>query len=223
MLAVLCLATGATIAARQFPDGFDWAYSVMSSLASLKHNPRGARWFSLSLALAFLLLWPLTVVLRDHAPPHRRLAGFSVRALRFGLFFGLLMSLERAFFFHASSLLYKSHEILALLCFVGLYLGAMAQCLLRIQLAPPSRRWLPVGLLALLVAIGLAQLVLYLAQRELGWVGRNWRTLGIAPWQSFAFWQWMAGAVLLLALGCFAARPVEGPRALSPSRRADSP
>ena len=209
-LAALCLVTGTALAARAYPQGFDWVYSVMSSLASLKHNPRGARWFSLALALAMVLLWPLTVALRSDGPMQRRLARFSVGALRFGLVFGMLMGLERAVFFHASSVVDKSHEVLALLCFGGLYLGAMSQCLLRMQISKPARRWLPALLLAQLLIVGLVQLILYLTQRELGWVGRDWRALGIAPWQSFAFWQWLAGGALLVALGCFAAEPAAG-------------
>ena len=87
-LATLSLAAGVLLAARAYPGGFDWAYTVMSSLASLKHNPDGARWFSLALAFSMLLLWPLTGMLRDTAPHRSRLARFSVGALRTGLVFG---------------------------------------------------------------------------------------------------------------------------------------
>jgi hypothetical protein len=64
--------------------------------------------------------------------------------------------------------------------------------------------WQLIALIAVLSAIGAVQLWLWLGQRELGWVGRDWRALGIPLWRSFAFWQWTASAALLGVFGYFA-------------------
>jgi hypothetical protein len=51
------------------------------------------------------------------------------------------------------------------------------------------------------VAIGITQFWLYLQQRDLGWVDTSWREMGIPLWFSFAFWQWLAIAILWMGLG----------------------
>jgi hypothetical protein len=207
VLALLSLLVGGWRAGRAYPDGFDWPYQVMSTLASLQRNPGGGRWFSVCLALAMLLLAPLPRELQRRLQPDRPAATFATRAVQAGLGFGLLMGLERALVFDASSLLYKSHEVLALLCFAGLYIGTFALCVTALCRGIEPRA--PVVLiLATLIGIGAVQVLLWWTQRGYGWVGRNWRALGIPVWQSFALWQWIAATALLLALGWFSFAPV---------------
>jgi len=43
--------------------------------------------------------------------------------------------------------------------------------------------------------------LLWLGQRDVGWVDVAWRELGIPVWLSFAFWQWVAVALLWVGLG----------------------
>ncbi|MGH7481147.1 MAG: hypothetical protein ACRELV_03260, partial [Longimicrobiales bacterium] len=65
-----------------------------------------------------------------------------------------------------------------------------------------------------LVAVGVTQLALYLDQRDLGWVDAGWRAMGVPLWLSFAFWQWLAVALLWVGLGflLWVREPVDGAR-----------
>ncbi|UCB54611.1 MAG: hypothetical protein JSW45_11830 [Thiotrichales bacterium] len=195
------MVAGAIVAARHYPGGFDWLYTVASALASEKHNPAGSTWFAGSLLLAMVLLWPYV-----SAAKHNRSLRLSATensgfiALRTGLICGALLGLEKLLIRDLSSLVYKAHEILALLTFMGLYFGVLAllvQSMLRQKVYA-----LPLLLVvAPLVAIAITQFWLYLDQRDLGWVDTSWRETGIPLWLSFAFWQWLAIGFLWLGLG----------------------
>ena len=56
-------------------------------------------------------------------------------------------------------------------------------------------------------ATGAMLIFLWLGQRELGWVGRDWRAQDIPMWRSFALWQWTACASVWWAFACFAWGP----------------
>lgn len=183
---------GAGIASGLYPGGFDWHYQVMSELASSVHNPAGGRWFAAALAASLAVLWPVTA----------RCPRFGAIALRAGIVFGVLTGLERLLVPDASDLLDRSHEMLAMLSFVCLYVGVVAVCVVQLR----TRRH-PVTaalLLAWFTALGAMLLYLWLGQRELGWVGREWRALGIPLWRSFAFWQWFACGSVWFAFAVFA-------------------
>jgi hypothetical protein len=106
--------------------------------------------------------------------------------------------LEGLFVLELSRRIPKSHEILALVTFLGFYGGVLGLYVHRIRQAIS---FLPPALMVLLplCAVGVSQLVLYFDQRDLGWVETSWRELGVPFWLSFAFWQWLA--VLFLGLG----------------------
>jgi hypothetical protein len=198
-LSILCC--GSIISAHFYPDGFDWQYTVASALASQKHNPAGSIWFAGTLILSMLLLWPYVSALRQDQPaPLTALSLFAFGALRTGLICGALLGLERLVIHDLSDWVYKAHEILGLLTFLGLYCGIL--CLL-IQTMLRNTIYLIANLLVVspLIAIGITQCWLYLEQRNLGWVDTSWRVMGIPVWLSFAFWQWLAIAVLWLGLG----------------------
>lgn len=188
-------AAGVVVAARAFPEQpYDWQYVVMSALASRKHNPFGARWFSIALGLSMLALWPVTAYLRKALA-----AGWPVAALRVGILCGVAIGLERLVFLHVSDVVYKAHEVLALGVFIGLYVGVLGLYAQRVQ--SDRRAWLGALIVgAPLLAIGITQLALYLDQRDLGWVDHGWRAMGIPVWLSFAFWQWLAVALLWVGL-----------------------
>ncbi len=206
LLATLSFGGGGWLAARHYPEGFDWMYMVMSSLASLKHNPEGGLWFAGGLAGGMALLWPVTRWLKRALPPNGA-ARFGVGALQVGLVLGVLTGVERALFLHLSDVIHKGHELLALASFVAMYFGMWALGIGGLR-GGWYARWQLNALIALLFAIGAMQLWLWLGQRELGWVGRDWRALGIPLWRSFAFWQWTAFAALPGVFGYFAwARP----------------
>jgi hypothetical protein len=52
-----------------------------------------------------------------------------------------------------------------------------------------------------IVAIGITLFLLYLDQRDLGWVDFSWREIGIPIWLSLAFWQWLVIGFLAAGLG----------------------
>ena len=198
-LVILCL--GSLMAAKYYPGGFDWQYTVASALASQKHNPTGSIWFAGALSVAMVLLWPYVSALdKGLRPSLPASARFWISALRIGLICGALLGLERLLIRDLSAWVYKAHEILGLLTFAGLYigvLGLLVQAMLRRKAYA-----LPVLLVASpLLAIGISQFWLYLAQRDLGWVDASWKAMGIPIWFSFAFWQWLAIGFLWAGLG----------------------
>jgi len=198
---LLVLSIGSYLAAKQYPGGFDWHYTVASALASQKHNPTGSIWFAGALSLAMILLWPYVSALKQaRLPALPATTKFAIGALRTGLICGALLGLERLLIRDLSNWVYKAHEFLGLLTFSGLYfgvLGLLVQAMLRRSIYA-----FPALLVASpLLATGITQFWLYLDQRDLGWVDTSWREMGIPLWLSFAFWQWLAIGFLWLGLG----------------------
>lgn len=189
------------MAARHYPGGFDWPYTVASALASQKHNPAGSVWFASGLCVAMILLWPyVTAIKKDLCPPFPSAAAILIGALRTGLVCTALLGLERLLIRDLSDWVYKAHEVLGVFAFMGLYfgvLGLLGQAMLR------KRVYVITALLVAspLLAIGITQIWLYFDQRDLGWVDTRWREMGIPLWLSFAFWQWLAIGFLWLGLG----------------------
>lgn len=202
-LSVATLASSAWVAACLYPGSFDWQYTVVSALASQKHNPEGGVWFSAGIGLSLLWLWPF--VNRFRVPSHSAslVDRIPVPAMKSGIVFGAAMALESLFAPALPAFLEKTHEALALLCFVCFYLGALSLALARFRRRP--KNFLPIAVVALpLLALGLGQLSLYLHQRNLGWIDRSWREMGVPLWQSFAFWQWLALAFLWIGVAALA-------------------
>ena len=201
LASLLVLIMGAVLAARHYPGGFDWAYTVASALASQKHNPTGSFWFSGGFILSMVLLWPYVSSLKQSLGPSlSTTAKFAIGALRLGLICGALVAAERLLIKDLSDWVYKAHEILALLFFLGLYIGVFV---LLIQAMLRQRIYmLPIFfVVGPLLAIGITQLWLYFDQRDLGWVDTSWREMGIPLWLSFAFWQWLAIGGLWVSMG----------------------
>ena len=198
---LLTLSIGLVLAARHYPGGFDWVSTVASALASKKHNPGGSAWFSGSLSLAMILLWPYVSGLNDRlATPKPRTGKVAIVMLRGGLICGAMLGLERLLVRDLSATVTKAHEILGILTFLGLYCGILG--LLVVAMRHYKRYLLPMLLIASpLIALAVTQFWLYLEQRDLGWVDTQWRALGIPFWYSFAFWQWLAIGLLYAGLG----------------------
>jgi hypothetical protein len=206
---LLAFCSGSILAARNYPGGFDWSYTVASALASRKHNPSGSMWFAGALSVSMFLLWPYVSILKKSlCPLLPASAGIAVGALRMGIACGAILGAERLLIRHLSDWVYKAHEILGVLTFLGLYvgiLGLLVHVMLRQRIYA-----LPVLLVASpLLAIGITQLWLYLDQRDLGWVDTSWRLMGIPLWLSFAYWQWLAIGFLWAGLGLLAFTRIE--------------
>lgn len=201
LASLLVLSFGSILAARHYPGGFDWLYTVASALASKKHNPTGGVWFASALILAMVLLWPCVSALKKGLCPSLPAAAeFAIGALRIGLVCGAILGLEMLLIRDLSDWIYKAHEILGVFAFLGLYFGVLG--LLVLTMLRQRIYAFPVLLVATpLLAIGITQFWIYLDQRDLGWVDTSWREMGIPFWLSFAFWQWLAIGFLWLGLG----------------------
>jgi hypothetical protein len=185
-LALATFVAGVMMAARYFPDPpYDWMYRVVSELASRKHNPEGGQWFSVALGFSMLALWPVVSHLRDTVGDRR----WPIVALRAGILFGMTVRF--------SSLVNNGHEALAVGAFAGLYTGLLGLYWQRLKLGRTGA----LVVAAPLAAIFVTQIVIYFDQRDLGWVDHRWREMGVSPWLSFAFWQWVAVALLWIGLG----------------------
>lgn len=199
-LSVLSVVAGALLAARVYPGGFDWAYQVMSALASQKHNPEGGAWFAGGLALGMALLFPLAYRFFKDAAGRAKRERMGAVLVFVGLLFGVGVGVERLLFFHLSDVIDKAHELLALLSFLSLFVGLLLLATSRARRAGASI-WSSLVVVLPLLAIGASQLAVYLDQRDLGWVGTDWREMGVPLWYSFAFWQWLAAGSLWASMG----------------------
>lgn len=203
LASLLVLVVSAVLAARHYPGGFDWQYTVASALASQKHNPDGSVWFASGFLLSMVLLWPYVARIKQAMVLEFPATIIAIGLMQIGLICGVLVATERLFLRDLSAWLYKSHEILAILFFLGWYLGIfilLVQIMLRRKLFV-----LPVIIINTpLLAIGITQFWLYLKQRDLGWVDTSWREMGVPLWLSFAFWQWLAIVFLWAGLGLLA-------------------
>jgi hypothetical protein len=221
--ASLVIVAGVVMAALPFPGGFDWMYTVISKLGSRSHNPGGGIWLSASLLCAVALLWPVAALLDNGSAAGAARARLPIAALRTGLIAAALLAVEGLLALDLSRVGRKAHEGLAIVAFLGLYGGVLG---LHVQRMRHSAAFLwPAVLVVLpLCAVGLSQLALYFDQRELGWVSTAWRELGVPFWLSFAFWQWLAVALLGVGLGCLVLFRDGRPESSSPcGKRADQP
>lgn len=197
----LVLSFGSFMAARDYPGGFDWRYTVASALASQKHNPIGSAWFSSALSLSMVFLWPYVSTLKKGLCPSLPAAAkFAVGALRIGMVCGALVGVERLLIRDLSAWIYNAHEILALITFLGLYFGVLGLLFL-VMLRQKIYVFTFLLVVSPIVAIGLILFLLYLDQRDLGWVDSNWREIGIPIWLSLAFWQWLVIGFVTAGLG----------------------
>jgi hypothetical protein len=214
--AAASVAVGVVVAARNYPGGFDWAYTVISRLASNRRNPDGARWLSGFFLLGMVLLWPVAGHLKQRFDLSGWRRSLPLLGLRIGLLGGMILGLEGLFALDLSALGRKAHEAVAIVAFFGFYAGVLGLYGLRGR-GNGASVWPALVVAAPLVAVGITQLALYFDQRDLGWVNTEWRELGVPLVLSFAFWQWVAvvllgaGLALLVAAGDPEPEPAPSP------------
>lgn len=199
-LAILAVVLGVVASARSFPGGFDWVYTVVSRLASPRRNPAGGMWVSGGLLSAVVLLWPVVDYLDRTAARGSTRARVSISALRLGLLGGAVLAIEGLLALELSGFHRKAHEAVALLTFLGFYLGVLGLQVHRVRHFASSV-WPALVVVLPLCAVGASQVALYFDQRALGWVDTSWREIGVPFWLSFAFWQWLAVAFLGVGIG----------------------
>lgn len=215
-LATVAWVIGIACAAQRFPGNFDWAYTVISALASRKHNPAGAGWFAAAMVVAMILLWRALPRLTRASSARPVPPRWTTLALQIGVVGTALVGAERLVFFHFSNVLRKGHELVALVAFLGTYAGVIGLYVHRVRSGRGSR-WPAILVLVPLVAVGLREAMLFLAQRDIGWADQDWRGRGTPLWFSFALWQWLAAVLLWSAIGHLLATT---PRAAAAAREA---
>lgn len=209
--AAVVLWAGLLMAAHRFPTEFDWRYMTVSVLLSPKDNPNVRDWAAAGVGLCGLgtLAWTFAVGPLDKpaSPPTHSRRPHGVYWLRWG---GACMVGSGVLPFHLLGLA-KTHELLTLLAFIGLCLGAVRLTVDRVwrsgSRSRPSQvlgRVLAGVLIAPIVLAGLAQLYVFYVLPQLHWVGLGWRARGVPVYLSFAFWEWVTFVLLsvyLSALG----------------------
>jgi hypothetical protein len=199
-LATAIGAVGIQFAAVRFPGSFDWAYTVISALASRKHNPEGAAWFAGAIAGSMLCLWPVITRLTQSEFAGPSSPRWVSVALRVGVVCGIFVGVERLAFYHFSTFVRKGHEIVALVAFLSFYAGILGLYTHRVRL----RRMFLFPALAVvtpLLGVGFRELFLYVTQRDVGWADYDWQGQGTPLWLSFAWWQWLAASLLWISIG----------------------
>jgi hypothetical protein len=212
------LAGGIFLAAARYPGSFDWTYTVISALASRRHNPDGAAWFAGALAVSMACLWPVMTALVHDGPVGTRVRRWVVVALRTGVICGTLVGIERLVFQHFSSVVRKGHEAIALIAFLSFYAGIVGLYAHRVRQRRASP-WSAAVVVMPLLGVGFRECYLYFAQRSVGWADYDWKGTGAPLWLSFAWWQWLAATLLWFAVGhLLASARAEGGGTLAPGR-----
>jgi hypothetical protein len=204
---------GLALSAWLFPGPFDWRYQAMCSLASPAKNPAGHVYWSLAVVLTIVTGIPTCEYFaKSFSSTSPAMAACSRFALRVGYLAGILVAFETAFFPNYGGLIYKAHEITAIMTIAGIYLGVAGfwYCL-TIWLLKVRRRpaWFGAAVFLLpavpMTGVMFSQAWLFFDPNRPGWVSREWIALGIPVWLSFAFWEWLSvcGLVLCICILCF--------------------
>lgn len=206
LLSTLAMLLGILGGTRLYKGHFDWPYHVVSGLASQIDNPDGYWVFCLGIGTSFLIAFPLGGFFqRGITVPNFRAVRLATLLFRVGCLCGLLVGIERGLIHNVSSVLFKSHEVIAFVAFAGVFLGVLnfAYLFARQQRNTPTawRSWLVLGSVCLPFAASvLSQFVVYIWFRHMGWVSPSWRENGFPMLLSFAFWQWLATAGAYISL-----------------------
>lgn len=193
---------GMVLAGSNYPGGYDWPYTTISSLVYPERNPGGFLWArgGMGLCGACGLYW--TAWAARNRTRGAVLQAVGIRTLGFGYLCMLC----------CASLpdIPRGHDALALAAFVSLCVGAALISFELIHRRAKQRRlagarWVLAGIVAglafapVLFAV-FTQAYVSRALPTLPWVSPAWRARGIPVHLSFAFWEWVTCAVLSLYL-----------------------
>ena len=192
-------------AARQYPAEYDWRYATISSLVYPERNPAGHLWASTGIALCGLLgLGWIVGLASTHVT--RGAGRFPGWAWSLAVGYGCMAA--------AAGLperlvpIPKGHEILALTAFFCLCGGTvrltyvlLARAFARRRTRSPGAARAYAGVIAgfalsPIILAAVAQAYVSCALAALPWVSLSWRAMGVPPYLSFGFWEWVTCAVL---------------------------
>jgi hypothetical protein len=204
LLGLLAYWAGLLVAARNYPGGYDWPYTTISSLVYAERNPNGFLWARSGMVLCgmFGLYWTARLSQGSKRRPAPQAAGVWILGCGY-----LCMACCALLPEHSPS---RAHDALALAAFLSLCVGtvpgsftALYQSTRHLRLTGPPRLW--AGILAGLaltpvLLAALAQGYVSHALPALPWVSPAWRARGVPVCLSFAFWEWVTCASLSLYL-----------------------
>ena len=197
-----CFFGSLILAATFFPRGYDWRYTVMSSLASPRDNP-DAYWIACAgLALSGLLLIPFAFFLQKRLEPFApKLTAWAGKLFLLGAISLALSALIVPGHYRILGI-GRSHEHLAQISSVAfclsliLYLGAIlrlpaSHCLLRVL----------AGFLVILpvTALTVSRLSLFLVYEFSS--STVYHAVKVSLWSSLALWEWIGALCIYLFLG----------------------
>ena len=216
---------GLVLAGSNYPGGYDWPYTTISSLVYPERNPGGFLWArgGMGLCGACGLCW--TAWAARNRTPGSSLQAVGIRVLGFGYLCMMCCA--------ALPDIPRGHDATALAAFVSLCIGAALMSFERIhrwakQRRPARAPWLLAGSVAALalapvLCAGLAQAYVSRALPALPWVSPAWRARGIPMHLSFAFWEWATCAVLSVYLAILSGTSGRRPSAEISRPVADGP
>jgi len=224
-LSLIVFATGTYLASLSYPRTFEWQFELISTLLSYKDNPNGYFFLTTAVTVAPLLAIPAFVeISRAFKGRYGKLARAALVLAIIGISFAAIVGIEKAFFPKLSKKVrklhdFKIHEILAAISIGGFVLSAAAYAFMHAM--SPAPRWKRALGIGLVVAVPLGMVISqWYLRRTLpnaGWVGPEWKELGISPLLSFALWQWLfvLSSYLMVFLLLHTARAMNSTKQLS--------
>jgi len=186
VVGLLAFWMGLGLAALSYPSEVDWRYMTISSLLYQERNPHGYLWGRAGLVICGVcgLYWVRSDVRGQGLATASLAAGYLAMTLC-ALLPSPLLGIP------------KPHEALALTAFIALCIavGRLSFAALVDRQAGRRVSALAVSGLPLLPVVLAAAAETYAARAQLPWVSLAWRARGIAPYWSFAFWEWLACAI----------------------------
>lgn len=198
----VCFFGSLIVAAAFFPVGYDWRYTVMSSLASPRDNPHAYGIACTGLAVSGLLLIPFPFLLQKRLEPFApKVTAWAGKLFLLGAISLTLSALIVPGHYRILGM-GRTHEHLAQVAGVAfclsllLYLGAifrLPRSLLLLRVLAGLVVILPVtalvaSRLSLLVAYGFSSSMVYHAVR-------------VSLWNSLALWEWVGAVCIYFFLG----------------------
>lgn len=206
ILGLLAFWAGMAAAGHNYPGGYDWLYTTISSLVYAERNPKGFLWarsgmlFCGALGLCWTTRFPRS---------RKQWAGLQAAGIR-TLASGYLCMICCALLPEQSLRIAKGHDLLALAAFLSLCIGTVLVSFAVVYRSAKQRQLAGGPSLYAGVLAGLAFAPVLLAScvqayvshalPTLPWVSPVWRARGVPAYLSFAFWEWVTCAVVTLYL-----------------------
>jgi hypothetical protein len=205
LVGLLAFWGGMVMAARRYPGAYDWEYTVVSTLFSVKRNAAGHGWAAAGVLVCGLCSCVWASLMQAPSGGRR-----GARLVQLGGACMAVAALLPEWLTRGS----KLHEMLALAAFASLCLGIVELAYRRLTGARVLARRVSVLLAGAAVSpillAGAAQLYVFYALPHMTWVSHAWRARQIPVVLSFAFWEWITCVVLtgyVAALAGCAGRP----------------